>query len=250
MLAKSLGNSLYIVGFALWIVLSFIIGQTVAALAVQLLPDSINNSVLTTVLAALGYLFATLLAIGVPAVIKRRSVASVETLGIQRLPSWSDIGLGSLGILPYYIASGVLLYLGMEVFRVIDPEVGQAIPFENLTLRIEYVVAFITLVVLAPFAEELLFRGFFLGKMSARVGKWLAVLVTALVFGFMHLIAPTESGIVLQWSAAADTFAMGLTAGILRVLTGSIWAGVILHSIKNGIAYYFLFINPLPPGGM
>ena len=111
-------------------------------------------------------------------------------------------------------------------------------------------VAFITLVVLAPLAEELLFRGYFLGKTSEKIGKWLAVIVTALVFGFMHLLAPTESGIVLQWGAAADTFAMGLTAGILRTLTGSIWAGVILHSIKNGIAYYFLFINPLPPGSM
>ena len=250
MSARLLGKTLYAAGLALWIVVSFVVGQTLAALAMWYAPANINDSVDTTILAALGYLFALLLAIGVPAAIRRRRVVTLKTLGIHRLPSWSDIGLGILSILPYYIISAVVLYIGMDVLKAIDPEVGQAIPFENLTLRIEYVVAFITLVVIAPIAEELLFRGLFLGKLSERTGKWLAVIVTALVFGFMHLIAPTDTGIVLQWSAAADTFAMGLTAGILQVLSGSIWAGVILHSIKNGIAYYFLFINPLPPGSM
>jgi len=30
----------------------------------------------------------------------------------------------------------------------------------------------------------------------------------------------------------------------LREVTGSIWAGTLLHMLKNGIAFYFLFVNP------
>lgn len=201
-------------------------------------------------MAALGYLFALVLVVGVPMVLLK-SRTSRKTLAVQRLPYWSDIGLSIVSILPYYLISGAVLYLGMEVFSVIDPEVGQDIPFKDLSLKIEYIVAFITLVVLAPAAEEVMFRGYFLGKLQEKVAKWLAVVVTAAVFGMMHLVGASDTGsIVLQWGAAADTFAMGLVAGGLRVITGSVWAGALLHSIKNAIAYYFLFINPLPPGGM
>lgn len=246
---RLLGKVGYVIGLSLWLVASFIIGQSLAALIVFSLPFEANETVVTTILAALGYVLALALAIGVPALLTRKAT-SKSILGIDRLLSWSDIGIGILSLLPYFLLSAIVLYLGMEVFTIIDPDVGQDIPFKNLNLRLEYLVAFITLVVMAPLAEELLFRGYYLGQLGEKIGRWLAVIVSAVLFGSMHLLAPTESGVVLQWGAAADTFAMGLTVGILRVLTKSIWAGVLLHSIKNGIAYYFLFINPLPPTGM
>ncbi|MES2876219.1 MAG: type II CAAX endopeptidase family protein [Patescibacteria group bacterium] len=249
MSANLLGKALYAVGLTIWVVLSFAIGQSLAVLLLTSLPLDLNDSVLTTIAAALSYVLGLTLALGVPALASKKFI-SKKTLGIDRLPSWSNIGLGFLAVLPYYIVSGLLVWLGLEVFKVINPEVGQQIGFENLTLRVEYLVAFITLVIMAPLAEELLFRGYFLGRLTERNGKWLALLVTSVVFGLMHLVGASESGIVLQWGAAADTFAMGLVAGALRLLSGSIWAGVVLHSVKNAIAFYFLFINPLPPGGM
>ena len=250
MSAKSLARTAaYAVGLTLWVVLSFAIGQTLAVLVLTSLPLDLNPSVLTTLAAALSYTFGLALALGVPA-LATRAFVSRKVLGMERLPSLSDIGVGVLAILPYLILSGVLVWLGLEVFKVIDPDVGQQIGFDNLSLRSEYVVAFITLVIMAPLAEELLFRGYFLGRMSERTGKWFALFTTSLVFGLMHLVASGESGIVLQWGAAADTFAMGLVAGSLRLLTGNIWAGVVLHALKNGIAFYYLFIGPLPPGGM
>ncbi len=242
MSAKSLAKrSLYALGLTVWVVFSLFVGQALAAIIVFSLPQASNDSVVATILAALGYILALALALCVPALATRK-FASKETLGIGRLPLVSDIGLGTLAVLPYYITSGIILWFGMEVLKVVDPNVGQQIPFQNLTLQIEFIVAFITLVVMAPFAEELLFRGYFLGRMKEKTGKWVAVFVTALVFGLMHLLSFTDTGLVLQWSAAADTFAMGLVAGLLRVFTGSIWAGVVLHAIKNGIAFYFLFI--------
>jgi membrane protease YdiL (CAAX protease family) len=249
MLAKLLGKSSYALALTLGVVASLILGQTLAAVLVQLVPVSANASVLATIMAALGYILALLLALGIPALLMRKFV-SLQTLGMQRLLSWSDIGLSILSVLPYYILASVLLYIGSEVFTLIDPDVGQQLSFDNLSLRIEYVVAFMTLVVFAPVAEEILFRGYFQGRLSDKIGKWLGVLIVAIVFGLMHLVAFSEAGLVLQWGAAADTFAMGLVAGLLRILTGSIWAGVLLHAIKNAIAYYFLFISPLPPGGM
>lgn len=249
MSANLLAKTGYALGLTLWVVFALFLGQALAALVVFNLPFQANESVLTTIAAALGYGLGLLLAIGVPA-LASGARASNKTLGIERLPNWTDIGLSILSVVPYYIVSGIVVYLGLEVFKVINPEVGQQIAFDNLSLRVEYVVAFITLVVLAPLAEELLFRGYFLGRMTERTGKWIALFVTAFAFGAMHLFGFNEGGLVLQWGAAADTFAMGLVAGVLRLLSGSIWAGVLLHAIKNCIAYYFLFISPLPPTGM
>jgi len=246
MSAKSLGKIGYSLGLTVWVVLALFVGQALAALLIFNVPFAINSAVQTTIAAAFGYAFGLLLALGVPALASRKWVTK-STLGLDRVPKWSDIGLSILSVLPYYILSGVVVYIGLELFKVIDPKVGQQIAFDNLTLQIEYAVAFVTLVIMAPFAEELLFRGYFLGRMKEKTGKWVALIVTALVFGGMHLIGTTQTGIVLQWAAAADTFAMALVAGSLRLLSGSIWAGVLLHAMKNAIAYYFLFINPLPP---
>lgn len=241
----------YGLGLTLWVIFALFIGQILASVAVYgLLSESFNATMLGTIAAALGYILALALAIGVPAQIWKKR-ASGKTLGFDRWPSWSDIGFGLLAVLPYYMLSAAVVWVGMDVFKVIDPDVGQQIGFDNLTMRIEFILVFITLVIMAPLAEELLFRGYFLGRMSERTGKWSAVLVTSVAFGLMHLVGLTDNGsIVLQWGAAADTFAMGLTAGVLRTFTGSIWAGVLLHGLKNAVAYYFLFIDPLLTGGM
>lgn len=249
MSAKSLGKALgYTLGLSVWAVVSIVLGQFIAALCLSFFAELLDAAVEATVLAALGYTFAVLTAIGMPYIVWRR-LPSRKVLGVTRLPSWTDIGLGITSVVPYFLISAVTVWIGMDVLKLIQPEVGQDIPFENLTLQYEYVVAFITLVVLAPVAEEFLIRGYFLGKLSEKSGKIIALFVTSIVFGLLHLPGGSDAGIVLQWGAAFDTFAMGLAAGALRLLTGNIWAGVLLHSIKNGIAYYFLFINPLSPMG-
>lgn len=249
MLPSYFSKPLYTIGLLLWVVLSFIVGQGMAVLCLQLFPKGINVAVQSSMLAALAYGFALAFALGIPLLMRRKPITR-KVLGINRLPSWSDIGLSLLGVLPYYLLSAVLIWFGTEVVKVIDPQVGQAIDFSNLNLKIEYIVAFLTLVIMAPLAEELLFRGYFLGRLQEKTGRWVAVFITAAAFGLMHLPGDIgENGqLILQWGVVADTFALGLVAGTMRQLSGSIWVGVLLHAIKNGIAYYFLFINPLPPG--
>lgn len=242
MSANLLGKAAYVVGLSLWVVFALFIGQALAVLILSLFTQQ-DTAMSMTVLAALGYVLGLALALGVPAILWKKRI-DWKTIGIGRSLSWSDIGLGILGFLPYILVSAAIVWVGTELLHVIDPDVGQDIPFQDLSGQLEYLVAFLTLVVMAPLAEELLFRGYFLGRMSERVNKWLAVVVTAGVFGLMHLLGGGENGLVLQWGAAADTFAIGLVLGSLRIITGSIWAGVILHALKNAIAYYFLFIFP------
>lgn len=243
MLASYLARTIKVFALALWVVLGVIVGQTLAGIILVVLPWSLSSSVEATIAAALGYTLAILITVGVPLIFHQRKL-NFEQLGIQRLVSWSDIGLGALAVVPYFMLASAVLWFGTDIMKLINPEVGQQISFTNLIGQAEYVLAFVTLVILAPIAEELLFRGYFQGIAAAKVGKVLSVLVVAAVFGLLHLPGVTADGVVWQWGAAADTFSLGIIVGVLRLLTGSIWAGVILHALKNGIAYYFLFIAP------
>lgn len=241
---SSIKKSLSWVGLTLWAVISLIVGQTIAGVILLNITLSTNQNIQTTIGAALGYGIALMIAIGLKPLITQKK-PDVKVLGINRLPSWFDIGLGVLSVLPYYLLAGVAVWFGTSVLHVIDPSVGQEIAFTNVYNRIDYAVAFVTFVVFAPLAEELLFRGYLLGNLSEKGSSWLAVVVTALVFGSLHAPGFTESGIVWQWGAAADTFALAIAAGCLRLLTKSIWAGVVLHALKNAIAFYFLFVFPM-----
>ncbi len=241
MLVSYLAKTLAVIGLAIWVVGGVLLGQIIAGIVIVSLPGAMNNAVESASAAALGYALAIAIVVGSPLLVRKKK-PDLKLLGIHRLPTWSDIGLGILALLPYLLLASAVVWLGTDVLRFINPEVGQEISFTNLYSRTEYVLAFLTLVVVAPFAEELLFRGYFQGLTTKKAGKVAGVLVVALVFGLLHLPGFTETGLVLQWGAAADTFSLGIIVGVLRLLTGSIWSGVVLHAMKNAIAYYFLFI--------
>lgn len=221
---------------AVQVVIGFIVTALVAA-GVPL--ASLNSAVFNSVVAAAIYVLTLVIVIGVPFWLRRRRTTR-DDLGVTRLPSWLDIVLAPAALIVYMLISASVLYVFSVVAPQIDLTQAQDIPFSGLSHQYEYVLAFLTLVVMAPVAEELLFRGYLFGKMKKHAPFWLAMIVTSILFGGLHLIA----GASLQWNVAVDTFALSLVLCTLRQITGNIWAGVLLHMIKNGIAYYFLFINP------
>ena len=84
--------------------------------------------------------------------------------------------------------------------------------------------AVVTLV--APFVEELLFRGLGYGLLTQFVGPLAAILVTGVAFGLAH-------GLVLGLPVLSI---FGITLGWLRWQTGSVVPGMIIHAIFNGAA--------------
>lgn len=84
----------------------------------------------------------------------------------------------------------------------------------------------IAMVVAAPLAEELVFRGFlFRGLAASRVGVLGAILITSLVWALMHV----------QYSPffIMHIFLIGLLFGWLRWRSGSTTLTLILHAIVN-----------------
>ncbi len=81
-------------------------------------------------------------------------------------------------------------------------------------------------VILAPLAEELLFRGITMRKAEKIMPFMAANILQAILFGIYH-------GNLIQGTYA---FAMGLILGFVVEYFHSIWASILLHAFVNGSA--------------
>jgi hypothetical protein len=232
--------------FPAWVTVSFFAAQVFVEFLVWLMVfiqiplKSVNSTVLETILTVIVYLVTILLVIGLPYLVKKIQTSRTE-IGITRYPSWKDILITPAGLIIYLLLSAVLLYSLTRLWPGFNVDQKQDVGFSDVLLQYQFILAFLSLVIIAPIAEELLFRGYLFGKLKKTIPVWLAILVTSLVFGAFHLF---NSG-ALAWNLAIDTFALSIILCLLRVVTGNIWASVLLHMVKNGIAFYLYFISPL-----
>ncbi len=81
-------------------------------------------------------------------------------------------------------------------------------------------------VFIAPFCEEVFFRGFVFPGLRHGMSLVWAIIISSLLFGVAH--ADPGSFPIL--------FVIGLALAFLRWRTQSIWPGIILHMLNNGIA--------------
>ena len=77
----------------------------------------------------------------------------------------------------------------------------------------------------AGFCEEFLFRGPILNSARKTMPTWAAVAVTALLFAILHLSVHRLAG----------TFLLGLVAGWIVVVTGSIFPAMLFHTTHNAL---------------
>jgi membrane protease YdiL (CAAX protease family) len=85
-------------------------------------------------------------------------------------------------------------------------------------------------VLLAPFFEELFFRGFLQPLLTRTFGLILGVLITAGLFGGLHA---AEYSFVWQYVVAISL--VGVALGSVRVWTNSIVPTTVMHSCFNGL---------------
>jgi len=85
---------------------------------------------------------------------------------------------------------------------------------------------------LAPLAEEFFFRGFLLRVLHEKIGVPLAVLITGVAFGLVHL----PSG---DWRGTIVLSLFGIALCVLFLLTSSLLPCIMLHAFHNSISFGF-----------
>jgi membrane protease YdiL (CAAX protease family) len=95
-------------------------------------------------------------------------------------------------------------------------------------------------VLLAPLTEELLFRGTLLRSLLRKVEPAAAVLVSAVVFGLVHVLGDPSIGTVIALPAI---ILLGVVSGWQATNTGNLSRSILLHIGFNALSVVFLFTN-------
>lgn len=136
------------------------------------------------------------------------------------------------------LAGGALLTLAIALLPPILPDTNQ-FPLENMfnSRAAAYAIGVFAIVV-APFMEELVFRGVLFGIFESQVGLRFAIVTTAILFGGLHV--PEYWG---AWNHMLLIFFVGLVFSLARGRSGSLAPSVFLHVGYNGSMMIALFLS-------
>ncbi|MDO4220452.1 MAG: type II CAAX endopeptidase family protein [Candidatus Saccharibacteria bacterium] len=193
----------------------------------------LESATTQTIYSAVIYVLCLIITIFVPWKIAHDKTTRDE-LGLRGAPTWTDILLAPIGFIVFMFAAVALVAVMQALLPGIDWSQEQNVGFNSILSNSDFVLAFISLVVVAPIAEEIIFRGWLYGKLRAKIPAIPAMILVSILFGIVHG----------QWNVGVTVFVMSLAMCTIREITGTIWGGILIHMIKNGLAFYLLYVNP------
>jgi len=137
-----------------------------------------------------------------------------------------------------YLLGGAALSLVVMVVPPLLPS-KKTFPLEKMfnSPSSAYAIA-VFAVLIAPFMEELLFRGLLFAFFQKHGGLTFAIVSTALLFAGLHI--PEYWG---AWNHVVMILIVGLTFSIIRGVTDSLTPSYILHVAYNGTLMVLLFLQ-------
>ena len=172
--------------------------------------------------------------------------SSVITLIIFLKTKWTPLTRGYLLSKPW----GTLLWVALFSLGTIIP---LSFLYEQLGIEMDENTqqifsslmkepwGYVAVGILAPLAEEVVFRGAILRTLLGIMSKknhWVAIIISAALFGLAHFNAAQFINALL----------MGLLLGWMYYRTGSLVPGILLHWVNNTMAYVLANIMPQSDG--
>jgi membrane protease YdiL (CAAX protease family) len=187
------------------------------------------------VLELVAYLIAAAIPIGLLLGIARRKGASVgDELGWNRHRLGRNLlyGVAGYGVaLPLVLVAGAA---GPQIFRHAPAPSNPAIPLLAGASSVWAQALLVGLAtVAAPLTEEFLFRGVFLQAAKLRLGAWPAIVLTGLVFGFVH---PVGLAGMLPLAVLGGVFAW------MAETRQSLAPSILAHFLQNSFATLMLLL--------
>ena len=155
--------------------------------------------------------------------VRNISFASLGSFSLKR----NDLFLGTLFL---------FLFIGLE--EIYMWLLGIEIPkgFIDFMLSEPLILGLISVIIIAPIAEEFIFRGFLYSQLKiTKLGSWGAVAVSSLLWTVIHFQYEPLILVIL--------FIFGIFLGYIRMAYSSLVLPIALHAINNTFAFmmaYFL----------
>ncbi|MDP8298846.1 MAG: CPBP family intramembrane metalloprotease [Candidatus Tantalella remota] len=138
--------------------------------------------------------------------------------------------------LPVYLCVCVLIRM-MSMSNPLVPN----IPFTSVFPGAFYVgniVVILSIILVAPLVEEILFRGFLYPALNYHMGRWPSIIITSVLFTFAHYTQVKN-----DYVFAVVIFLLSVVITYAKAKTGSTWLAIIMHFIYNAVSVGMGILN-------
>lgn len=112
---------------------------------------------------------------------------------------------------------------------------------QRLTQDTPLLLRLLTLAIIPAVCEEMFFRGFLMSALQGKSRRWRsALLVSTFLFAAFHVVVDQS----LTFERFPATFLLGFVLGAIRLTSGSLFPGIAMHAISNGV---LLSLSDLEP---
>ncbi|MFI3322377.1 MAG: CPBP family intramembrane glutamic endopeptidase [Rikenellaceae bacterium] len=194
----------------------FIVGGTTTA------SESQDSSVISGLNLLIMYTITNVLTLIYLKWYRKRRTSTPE----DKLPLENIYKIGKFS--PLTVLWGVILIIASNI--VLEPIIA---PFDSSyneivkLLKNSGIYGMVSVVFIAPILEELIFRGVILSDIKRYYGSLVAIFVSALTFGAIHL----------NLAQLFPAFIAAIIMGYIYLKTNSICAVIFLHFLNNSISY-------------
>ncbi len=219
---------------ALLYLLAFIVVQFVCTYGILVPWVMAGGQTLPQALNSLAYGVA---AYNAPMLLVSSAVTSIVLIALFLSLRWCVVSRHYLRTRPW----GVLFWASLIAIGAAIPSqwLIEKLQFEDNNAMLFSIMmstpwGYVVLCLLAPLAEEMVFRGAILRSLLGSYKPWLAIFISAIFFCVVHA-NPAQM---------PHAFFIGLLMGWMYWRTGSILPGVALHWVNNTIAYVTYRLMP------
>jgi membrane protease YdiL (CAAX protease family) len=148
-----------------------------------------------------------------------------KDLGLRPFSLWR----AAVYLVIVLVAFGFLVEGAYLVAKAVDPSFNASQAQTNQFIGSSHfsVLSLFAVVIIPPFIEESVFRGFMFPAITKRYGVVIGAIATSVLFGFAHL----------QGNISVYTFVLSLLLCGLYLRTNSIIPGMAVHMLNNYVAY-------------
>lgn len=160
--------------------------------------------------------------------IKKRKVK--EELLINGTKPINYLSAFLLGALCWFFNSAVLTLVSSA--GILEDQFSKTDNILSPLLEGPFLVAFITVGIIAPIAEEFLFRGVVFNTLKKRFSPVWTIVIQGVLFGVFHLN-------LVQGSYAT---LLGMVFGYVTYKTKSLWPAIIMHIVNNSMSFIITIV--------
>ena len=136
---------------------------------------------------------------------------------------------GWIMIIPFVLLTSLIMDLIVENQAGSNPLLEIVLNNNNY---FAFILLFVTTTLIAPFFEEIIFRGVLLPVLARDYGRTIGILISSFVFALAHL----------SLNEFPPLFVLGIGLAVTRLISGRLSSSVVMHSFWNGLTFLNLFL--------